>query len=99
MKIFFVGILCAVATALLASSLRHNNKASALQRNITGPNAVSASVTVGTLGNEPLIAIAPDGTLYISALQHLYKSINGGATWVAVVGPPESEQLNVASDS
>ena len=63
------------------------------------PDGVTMPVTVGTSGNEPLIAIAPDGTLYISALQHLYRSTNGGTSWAAVVGPPESEQLNLNSDS
>jgi hypothetical protein len=99
MKIFFSGILCAAATALLANSLRHNESGDALQRNITAPKIVSAAVTVGTVGNEPLIAAAPDGTLYISALQHLYRSTDGGANWTTVVGPPEAEQLNLNSDS
>src|SRR2546421_6553000 len=35
-------------------------------------------VTVGVHGNEPLLAAAPDGTLYISALQHIYSSTDSG---------------------
>lgn len=38
-------------------------------------------VTVGTNGNEPIVKSAPDGTLYISALEYLYSSVDGGATW------------------
>lgn len=60
---------------------------------------VVGPVTVGSKGNEPLITKAPDGTLYISALQHLYRSTNNGVTWTPIVGPPESEQLNLNSDS
>ena len=33
--------------------------------------AAADPVTVGTTGNEPLIAVAPDRTIVISALQHL----------------------------
>jgi len=35
------------------------------------PTPAPTPVTVGVDGNEPLIAKAPDGTLYISALQHI----------------------------
>jgi hypothetical protein len=59
---------------------------------------VSAQVTVGTLGNEPVITFAPDGTLYISALQHFYRSTDGGAHWSNPPGPPES-QVNLNTDS
>src|SRR5262245_24152785 len=59
---------------------------------------VSTPVTVGSLGNEPVLALAPDGTLYISALQHFYRSTDNGATWTNLPGPPESNQLNLASD-
>lgn len=60
---------------------------------------MSGPVTVGTKGNEPLIASAPDGTIYISALQHLYRSTDQGATWTELPGPIYSSQLNLASDS
>jgi hypothetical protein len=63
------------------------------------PTIPSVPVTAGTVGNEPIVAIAPDGTLYISALQHMYRSLNGGATWAPIVGPPEAQQLNLNSDS
>ena len=56
-------------------------------------------VTVGTKGNEPLITKGPDGTLYISALQHLYRSTDAGVTWVELPGPIYSSSLNLASDS
>jgi hypothetical protein len=42
---------------------------------------LGAPVTVGTNGNEPIVKSAPDGTLYISALEYLYSSADGGATW------------------
>jgi hypothetical protein len=57
------------------------------------------AVTVGAQGNEPLVAAAPDGTLIISALQHIYRSTDGGATWTKLPGPPEAGQLNLNSDS
>lgn len=47
-------------------------------------------VDVGINGNEPIVKSAPDGTLYISALQHLYRSINGGRSWTELAGPPET---------
>jgi hypothetical protein len=59
----------------------------------------AAPVTVGTKGNEPLLAIAPDGTLYISALQHIYRSTNSGASWTELPGPVFASQLNLNSDS
>ena len=65
----------------------------------TPPSGLTAPVTVGALGNEPLVRAAPDGTLYISALQHLYVSTDHGATWQASPGTVYSGQLNVASDS
>ncbi|MEA2476511.1 MAG: hypothetical protein QOF16_1147 [Actinomycetota bacterium] len=61
-------------------------------------------VTVGTDGNEPNIVVAPDGTMYISALQYLYVSKDGGRTWAQT--PPSLYNkdygkggLQVASDS
>jgi hypothetical protein len=56
-------------------------------------------VTVGVNGNEPLIAAAPDGTLYISALQHIYSSTNSGATWTELLGPIYASSINLNSDS
>src|SRR5438477_11307264 len=59
----------------------------------------SSPVTVGTHGNEPLITVAPDGTLYISALQHLYRSTNSGTSWTELLGPIYASTLNLNSDS
>src|SRR4051812_48157351 len=56
-------------------------------------------VTVGIHGNEPLITMAPDGTLYISALQHLYRSTDSGASWTELLGPIYASSLNLNSDS
>jgi len=74
----------------------------ALRPSGSGPGVVSANpgqpVTVGTIGNEPVIVTAPDGTLYISALQHLYRSTDGGNNWTALAGPPEA-QINLNTDS
>ena len=61
--------------------------------------AEAAPVTVGTSGNEPVVAAAPDGTLYISALQHIYRSTDSGATWTKLAGPIYASTLNLASDS
>ena len=65
------------------------------------PSATPAPtpVTVGVNGNEPLIAEAPDGTLYISALQHIYSSTDSGKTWNELLGPIYSSSLNLNSDS
>ena len=56
-------------------------------------------VTVGIHGNEPLITAAPDGTLYISALQHIYSSTNSGAKWTELAGPIYASSINLNSDS
>jgi hypothetical protein len=63
------------------------------------PTPAPTPVTVGIHGNEPLIAAAPDGTLYISALQHLYSSIDSGATWTELLGPIYASSINLNSDS
>jgi len=57
------------------------------------------AVSVGAAGNEPLIRSAPDGTLYVSALQHLYVSRDGGKHWTQSAGSPYSTTLNTNSDS
>jgi hypothetical protein len=63
------------------------------------PANASSPVTVGIHGNEPLITKAPDGTLYISALQHLYSSTDSGASWTELLGPIYASSLNLNSDS
>jgi hypothetical protein len=63
------------------------------------PTPAPTPVTVGVDGNEPLIAAAPDGTLYISALQHIYSSIDSGATWTELLGPIYASSINLNSDS
>jgi hypothetical protein len=63
------------------------------------PRPAPTPVTVGVHGNEPLIAQAPDGTLYISALQHLYSSTNSGRTWTELLGPIYASSINLNSDS
>ena len=56
-------------------------------------------VTVGIHGNEPLLAVAPDRTIYISALQHIYRSTDSGATWTELMGPIYASSINLNSDS
>lgn len=63
------------------------------------PTPAPTPVTVGVDGNEPLITAAPDGTLYISALQHIYSSTNSGATWTELMGPIYASSINLNSDS
>src|SRR5438105_5006345 len=63
------------------------------------PTPAPIPVTVGVHGNEPLIAAAPDGTLYISALQHIYSSTDSGATWTELLGPIYASSINLNSDS
>jgi hypothetical protein len=96
--VFALAVICLICA--IGAAGRTNQR-----KSVTSPAAaksVSAStaapVTVGSLGNEPVLAIAPDGTLYISALQHFYRSTDGGATWSNPPGPPES-QVNLNSDS
>ena len=60
---------------------------------------ISGPVTVGVHGNEPIVTKAPDGTLYISALQHIYRSTNSGASWTELAGPIYAQQINLNSDS
>ena len=60
--------------------------------------AWAVPVTVGTKGNEPLLVAATDGTLYISALQTVYRSANGGQSWAQLPGPTLASTV-VASDS
>ena len=54
---------------------------------------------VGTVGNEPLVAVAPHGTVYVSALQYLYRSTDHGAHWTALTLPPESGITEYKTDS
>lgn len=63
------------------------------------PTPAPTPVTVGVDGNEPLVAEAPDGTLYISALQHIYNSTDSGKTWTELLGPIYSSSINLNSDS
>ena len=63
------------------------------------PAGMMRAVTVGVDGNEPLVRAAPDGTLYISALQHLYSSGDDGAHWHQSAGSPYNTTLNQNSDS
>src|ERR1700726_2666733 len=63
------------------------------------PTPAPTPVTVGVDGNEPLIAEAPDGTLYISALQHIYSSTDSGTTWTELLGPIYASSINLNSDS
>src|SRR5438132_11906912 len=63
------------------------------------PTPAPTPVSVGVNGNEPLLAEAPDGTLYISALQHIYRSTDSGKTWTELLGPIYSSSINLNSDS
>jgi hypothetical protein len=63
------------------------------------PTPAPTPVTVGANGNEPLLAEAPDGTLYISALQHIYSSTDSGSTWSELLGPIYASSINLNSDS
>jgi hypothetical protein len=63
------------------------------------PTPTPTPITVGVDGNEPIVAAAPDGTLYISALQHIYSSTDGGTTWTELLGPIYASSINLNSDS
>lgn len=87
-------LIVATATTLFARPRGHEGGAGTIRT-----THVSGPVTVGIDGNEPLIATAPDGTIYISALQHLYRSTDGGSTWTELAGPIYASSLNLNSDS
>ena len=88
-------VLVAVAAVAAASPARAASVAGHL----------GTPVTVGVGGNEPLIRSAPDGTLYISALEYLYVSRDQGQTWFRSPGTlflnPEQQQqgVNLNTDS
>ena len=54
--------------------------------------------TVGSAGNEPVIVRSPDGTMFISALQHMYRSTDDGTTWTTVTTPATAQE-NLNTDS
>jgi hypothetical protein len=91
MKILVTAILCAAAPWLSLGASH--------PKSTPTPTPAPTPVTVGIHGNEPLITAAPDGTLYISALQHLYSSTNSGATWTELLGPIYASSINLNSDS
>jgi hypothetical protein len=57
-----------------------------------------APVTIGPSGVSPVVAAAPDGTLFAAAEQNLYRSTNAGVTWAHLAGPGILSSL-VATDS
>jgi len=65
----------------------------------SGASRSPAVVTVGTEGNEPLVAVAPNGTIYISALQFVYRSTDHGAHFTAIPLPVESGVTEYKTDS
>lgn len=83
--------------ALLAAALVVS--VTAVGTSAAPPSRFRPAITVGANGNEPLIRSAPDGTLYVSALQHLYVSRDAGKHWTESAGSPYSTTLNQNSDS
>jgi hypothetical protein len=63
--------------------------------------AFAGPVVVGSAGNEPIVKVGPPPTraIVISALQHMYASDDGGATFYTVATPPFASQANLNSDS
>src|SRR5205085_8859886 len=91
MKIVIALFICAVIPTLVFGQTQATTTPT--------PTPAPKPVTVGVHGNEPLIAAAPDGTLYISALQHIYSSTNSGKTWTELLGPIYASSINLNSDS
>ncbi|MBI3171135.1 MAG: hypothetical protein HYZ32_00905, partial [Hydrocarboniphaga effusa] len=91
MKSSPIGLLC-----FLLAACGENAVETSAPLNTSGQELTP--VTVGTSGNEPLLAAAADGTLYITALQYLYRSTDGGASWIKLPGPPLLSTV-LASDS
>ncbi len=48
---------------------------------------VRPELKLGPGSGEPSIAVAPDGTIYVSAIEQLYRSRDGGASFVSVGAP------------
>lgn len=84
-------VLTLVSVAIAASAFAGKPKPT--------PTPAPTPVNVGVDGNEPLVAEAPDGTLYISALQHIYSSTDSGKTWNELLGPIYASSINLNSDS
>src|SRR5438105_8674066 len=91
MKTIAILFACAMIPALAFAGKR--------PKSTPTPTPAPTPVTVEVHGNEPLIAAAPDGTLYISALQHIYSSTDSGTTWTELLGPIYSSSINLNSDS
>src|SRR2546423_11487772 len=91
MKIATTAFICAAISALAFGETQASSTPT--------PSPNPKPVTVGVNGNEPLIAAAPDGTLYISALQHIYSSTDSGKSWTELLGPIYSSSINLNSDS
>ena len=84
---------------IFCTCLAFGASAIAGKRPTSTPTPAPMPVTVGVDGNEPLLAAAPDGTLYISALQHIYSSTDSGTTWTELLGPIYASSINLNSDS
>src|SRR5437763_791290 len=84
---------------VLAASLAVAGLGLAAAPSSAAPAGLRPAVTIGVDGNEPLVRAAPDGTLYVSALQHLYFSRDDGAHWQQSAGSPYNTSLNSNSDS
>ena len=95
MKTATILFLCLAIPALAFAGKHKRGKPSPTPT----PTPEPTPVTVGVNGNEPLLAEAPDGTLYISALQHIYSSTDSGATWTELLGPIYASSINLNSDS
>jgi hypothetical protein len=88
-----------ISACLALSASAFAKKPTATPTPTPAPIPPPAPVTVGVDGNEPIVAAAPDGTLYISALQHIYRSTDSGASWSELLGPIYASSLNLNSDS
>ncbi|MHB8586927.1 MAG: beta propeller repeat protein [Thermoplasmatota archaeon] len=71
----FAGCVSPVKTASTSSANGLPNPLSSL------PAAFGAVVKVGSSGNEPVVRVAPDGTIFIAALNHVYVSKDKGASF------------------
>jgi hypothetical protein len=78
------GLLLALVTAALlggcvapGSSLQGNRVAPVLP-------AFGSIVKIGSDGNEPVARVAPDGTVYVAALQYVWVSRDNGSTFQSV---------------
>ncbi|MFA5860239.1 MAG: hypothetical protein WDA16_00950 [Candidatus Thermoplasmatota archaeon] len=72
-----LGLAALILSGCITPSV--NDQSSSLPASV--PPFLGNVVKVGEDGNEPVVRVAPDGTIYVAALQYLYVSRDNGTTF------------------